>query len=82
MRFGRLICRRFFKCFLRNKLRCAILSMILLFLYIKVNLKHYGLYTGNHPFFPPQPCKYLDEERKQQLINMVYTVHKILTTLV
>ena len=52
--------------------------MILLFLYIKVNLKHYGLYTGNHPFFPPQPCKYLDEERKQQLINMAYTVHKIL----
>ena len=43
-----------------------------------MNLRNYGLYTGNHPFFAAQPCEYLDSEQKEQLLNMTYNVHKIL----
>ena len=77
MRLAFSIRRRFFRFLYRNKLRC-ILFTILLLLYIKVNLKHYGLYTGNHPFFAAQPCEYLDEKQRDQLINMTSIVHKIL----
>ena len=55
-----------------------IVLVILVSLYITVNKPNYGLYTGNHPFFAAQPCKYLDTKEKGQLLNMTYTVHKIL----
>lgn len=43
-----------------------------------MNLRNYGLYTGNHPLFSAQPCEYLSSKQKDQLLNMAYTVHKIL----
>ncbi|KAJ7354834.1 DnaJ sub C member 10 [Desmophyllum pertusum] len=45
---------------------------------VDINLTNFGLYTGNHPFFPAQPCEYLSSKQKEQLLNMAYTVHKIL----
>lgn len=60
--------------------KCAVffILFILLFLYITLNLRNYGLYTGNHPFFGAQPCEYLNPKQKEQLLDMAYTVHKIL----
>ena len=43
-----------------------------------LNLRNYGLYTGNHPFFTAQPCQYLVDEQKEQLLDMADTVHKTL----
>lgn len=66
-----------------SKCRCryivlTIFLVILVSLYTTMNLRNYGLYTGNHPFFPAQPCEYLDSKQKAQLLNMAYTVHNIL----
>ena len=65
----------------RCRCRYVILSVVfivLLVLYIELNLRNYGLYTGNHPLFSAQPCEYLDSKQKQQLLDMAHTVHKIL----
>lgn len=77
MRLAFSVRRKFWWYLSRNKVRCILLTFALL-LYIKINLQHYGLYTGNHPFFPAQPCEYLNDKQRGRLINMTYTVHKIL----
>ena len=59
----------------------SVLFAATLTLYIVLNLRNYGLYTGNHPFFPAQPCEYIDETQKEQLLNMTYHVHKILDSM-
>ena len=56
----------------------TILLVLLMVLYMVMNLRNYGLYTGNHPLFPAQPCQYLTSKQKDQLLNMAHTVHKIL----
>ena len=43
-----------------------------------VNMANYAAYAGNHPFRPTQPCGYLNEKEKYQLLDMTFTVHKIL----
>ncbi|KAL9957784.1 hypothetical protein ACROYT_G034728 [Oculina patagonica] len=70
-------------CRLISKCRCryivlSIFLMVLITLYTIMNLRNYGLYTGNHPLFAAQPCEYLDSKQKDQLLNMTETVHKIL----
>ncbi|XP_078380943.1 uncharacterized protein LOC144663758 isoform X2 [Oculina patagonica] len=59
----------------------AIFLVILLTLYTIISIRNYGPYTGNHPFFPAQPCEYLNTEEKDHLLNMTYTVHNILDDL-
>lgn len=56
----------------------SVVFIVLLVIYIELNLTNYGLYTGNHPLFSAQPCEYLNPKQKQQLLDMTYTVHKIL----
>ena len=51
---------------------------ILFVFYVFLNLRNYGLYTGNHPFFAAQPCEYLNEIERGQLLDMALDVHKIL----
>lgn len=66
-----------------SKVRCryillTIVLVVVVALYVTMNLKNYGLYTGNHPFFAAQPCQYLNSKEKEQLLKMAHTVHKIL----
>ena len=69
---------------IRYRCRYIVISLvfaILLVLYFTMNLTNYGLYTGNHPFFSAQPCEYVDDIEKEQLLDMAYTVHEILDCL-
>ena len=55
--------------------------MVLVTLYTIISTRNYGPYTGNHPFLPAQNCEYLNSKDKDHLLNMTYTVHKILDEL-
>lgn len=67
----------FTKCRRRYIVLFVALTIFFLF-YIFLNLRNYGLYTGNHPFFAAQPCEYLNEMERGQLLDMALEVHKIL----
>ncbi|XP_078379427.1 uncharacterized protein LOC144662488 [Oculina patagonica] len=74
----RLICRK------RGRCRYEVLTVFLVMfvtLYMIINLRNYDLYTASHPFFSAQTCKYLNKKEKDHLLNMTYTVHKILDDL-
>lgn len=71
----------FFKC---RRYRYTFLLLVLTVMvgfYLRVNLRNYGLYTGNHPFFVAQSCVNMTETERVQLLNMAYAVHIILDDL-
>lgn len=65
----------------RGRCDYIVITVFLVTLYITVNLKNYGIYTGRNPLKSAPPCKYFNSTQKEKFLKLTYRVHRVLEEL-